>query len=199
MSDDLGVEQVEDLEDEAGPGREAIADFAVPQRGRLRLDAGVFDQRTRTEVAQRGCCRRAARDGSTVSAAGDHAVEGARDVVTGRIVVGESRARERRRRRRRSATARSASSWSTPRPTRRLGRPASVVPASPTNSSSESSPRYHSESVDCSPRTRTVRRPNSAPFARTSGVTGSAGSPRGGIDRRSPRRARRCCESPCRR
>jgi len=40
--------------------------------------------------------------------------------------------------------------------------------------------RYHSATMDCRPRTRTVRSPISAPFARTRGVTRLTGSPLAG-------------------
>ena len=61
-------------------------------------------------------------------------------------------------------------------PCRRLGRLASVVPASPTNTSSEASVRRHSasERLQAGQRSR-VRTPISAPLERTSGVTASAG------------------------
>ena len=50
-------------------------------------------------------------------------------------------------------------------------------------------PRYHNESVDWRPRTRTVRTPSSAPLARTSGVTRCAGSP---VERVHPNHGASC-------
>ncbi len=52
-------------------------------------------------------------------------------------------------------------------PMRRLGRLASVVPASPTNRSSESKSRMKTESVALLPLEGSVRRPTSAPLERT--------------------------------
>ena len=61
-------------------------------------------------------------------------------------------------------------------PCRRLGRPARR-PASPTNTSSESSPSVHAVTVICIRGMRTVLILISAPVARASGVTRLAGSP----------------------
>ncbi len=93
------------------------------------------------------------------------------------IVVGEARAGEREVGVSGQPADAAASSWSTrcrrggsagrPRSCRRRRRRAARSRARGTTATT----------VDCSPRTRTVRRPTSAPLARTSGVTRSAGSP----------------------
>jgi hypothetical protein len=57
-------------------------------------------------------------------------------------------------------------------PMRRLPSPGSVVPASPTKSSSLSSPTVQSASVDRNSGRGDARRPISAPRERTSGSTG---------------------------
>ena len=61
-------------------------------------------------------------------------------------------------------------------PVRCEGRLASVVPASPTNRSSESCRRRHSASVVVNPGRRRLRRPASYPVVRTSGSTRCTGS-----------------------
>ena len=58
-----------------------------------------------------------------------------------------------------------------------LGLLASVVPASPENTRSDANDSVHKVKLACRWGTATVLRPTSAPFARTSGVTGSTGSP----------------------
>ena len=62
-------------------------------------------------------------------------------------------------------------------PQRSLAPLGSVVPASPTKRSSESSSRYQSASDVFQRGRQAVRRPSSAPLDRTSGSTGSTGSP----------------------
>src|SRR5438105_4631206 len=62
-------------------------------------------------------------------------------------------------------------------PVRLEGRPGVSVPVSPSNTNSESRWRYQRLSDDCKFGMTSVRTPNSAPFARTSGVTGSTASP----------------------
>ncbi len=58
---------------------------------------------------------------------------------------------------------------------RRLGRLASVVPASPTNSSSESKSSTNTASAESRPLIACVRTPTSAPRERTSSGTEATG------------------------
>ena len=67
--------------------------------------------------------------------------------------------------------------WARGAPWGRLPADGSVAPASPTNSSSLSSPSAQSETVDRSPRAGETRSPTSAPRERTSGSTRDAASP----------------------
>jgi hypothetical protein len=62
-------------------------------------------------------------------------------------------------------------------PRRRLAALGSVVPASPTYTSSESESRRHNASELWSPGITSVRTPSSTPLALTSGATRSTGSP----------------------
>ena len=112
---------------------------------------------------------------------------GARDLRSNRIAVGETGRRPReigieREPRPRTVVVRplhaKPSGWVVP---------ASVVPASPTKTSSESRARPHTATVVWSFGIRIERTPNSPPRVRTSGVTLSAGSPVAGSmrDRRS--------------
>ena len=74
-------------------------------------------------------------------------------------------------------------------PTRRLGRLASVVPASPTKTSSESISNCQSDTVLCTCGILTVRTPISAPRARTRGVLSSAITPRASLCESHARRS----------
>src|SRR5210317_972589 len=58
-----------------------------------------------------------------------------------------------------------------------LGRLASVVPASPTNKSSESSSRYHKAREAFQLSSQTPLNPNSAPFDSTNGSAEDTASP----------------------
>src|SRR2546423_2213284 len=62
-------------------------------------------------------------------------------------------------------------------PSRRLGRLGCVVPASPTNTSSEAMSRRQSATEVCTHLNGDARRPSSPPFARTSAFTRSAAAP----------------------
>jgi hypothetical protein len=90
MSETLGVEEIETFKDESSGSRQAIAGLAIPKYCPGRSDAGVPDERSRTEMphsqtAEEGKSR---LDGH---AGRDHPVRRAGNVWTGRITVVETR------------------------------------------------------------------------------------------------------------
>ena len=101
----LRVEQVEHIDATAHALAEPIAAFDVDERGRLRADRVVFDERSRTEVPQPQAAEDVAQ-ASTVAPPARRRVStdpGMRSPC--RIDVGETAARPARHRRRASATA----------------------------------------------------------------------------------------------
>ena len=148
--------------------RAARATAGSRRRGSRRLvasrpDAVVLDERPPAEVAPAAGCRSTASGRSTRRPGRDDRPDGAGNA---RPAGSSSVKRDARTRgpRRASATTAAWRSSSTRRRSGGSGRPASVVPASPTNSSSESRSSVQTATVDCTCGIATVRRPISAPL-----------------------------------
>ena len=172
MSDTFGVEQVVELEGETCLVR-AVPDLTVPHGGTRRLRARIFDQRARSEVPNSEAAEQLLA-GSTA-----RPPEMTRSSAPGIYVAGGTAVGKLGLRKCDVSLAREPGA--TPPVIRPLEPDSTARPAGFRRAGVADEhqfgidPEVPQRRVDCRPRMRTVRMPNSAPLARTSGVTRSDG------------------------